>query len=355
MPKKITHRNQGFTLVELLVVIAIIGILIGMLLPAVQQVREAARRSQCQNQLRQMALGMHNYESSNQHFPSGMLSRTQNPGGGTATPQQKLDERGYGWATQILPQLEQQAVFDQCSEASNGLKTPTGVLGTGANAINIYQQILPIFICPSCPMEDLVPVRIVMPAPQALGKDAPDRAGAKSNYIGVYGNRGLNEQSDVGRVTNLSQISSRSGAVGNGQPQLNLEYPGILFLNSETTFGDIVDGSSNTFLLGERDGAPLGVDGAGEEQTRGAGYWCGSHKAQWINECLGSTSSEPDWTLNSASSGFFQQYIPFSSSHAGGANFARADGSVTFVTDEVAGDTYEFMGTKADGEFSDPL
>ena len=156
-------------------------------------------------------------------------------------------------------------------------------------------------------------------------------------------------------VRNLSQISSNVGTVAGDDARLALEYPGILFLNSETDFGEIVDGTSNTLLLGERDGAALGPDGSGEERTRAAGLWCGSHQANWINECLGSTSSEPDWTLNSASSGFFQQFVPFSSSHSGGANFARADGSVTFVADGVAGETYEFMGTKSDGEVVDPL
>ena len=351
MPKKTPQTGRGFTLVELLVVIAIIGILIGMLLPAVQQVREAARRSQCQNQLKQLALGMLNYESSQSRFPSGMLSRTVDEDGSASSAADKLSENGFGWATQILPQLEQSAVFDQCSEASNGLKTPSGVLGTGANAIDVFSEVMPIFICPSCPMDDRVPVRISMP----LGSVNPDRLGGKSNYVGVYGPKGLDAQSDVNNVANLSQVSNNVGATNTPEQKLAIEYPGILFLNSKTGFGDIVDGSSNTFLLGERDGAPLGADASNVERTRAAGLWCGSHQANWINECLGSTSAEPDWTLNSASAGFFQQFVPFSSSHAGGANFARADGSVTFVSDEVAGETYEFMGTKADGEVADPL
>ena len=343
-----TNRS-GFTLVELLVVIAIIGILIGMLLPAVQQVREAARRSQCQNQLRQMALAMHNYESALQRFPAGVLPKTVNDDGSVTSANDQLGQNGYCWSALILPQLEQQAVYDQLSAASNGLKAPTSVLQSGGDTTIVSRQVLPIFVCPSCPMDPLNPLRASM-----LDDGEND---AKSNYVGVYGNFGIDDKSDLANIDNLSEISSSIGAANTPERQVVAEYPGILFFNSRTEMSDIVDGTSNTFLIGERSGEIIGSSATGSDDfaMRAAAVWCGNHEAQWLNACLGSTSSEPDWTLNSASRGFFQQFVPFSSTHPGGANFARADGSVTFVSEEVAGETYEFMGTKSDGEVIDPL
>ena len=114
------RRSAAFTLVELLVVIAIIGILIGMLLPAVQQVREAARRTQCANSMRQMSLAMHNYESSNMHFPPGILPR--NPDQFSAL--QQLDRHGFNWSAIILPFMEQNAEFEILRSLSDNFNSP---------------------------------------------------------------------------------------------------------------------------------------------------------------------------------------------------------------------------------------
>ena len=129
-----------------------------------------------------------------------------------------------------------------------------------------------------------------------------------------------------------------------------------MFFNSAITFGQIPDGSSNTFVVGERDGQLLnGFDDQGEQYRRAASVWCGPREAAWLNAVLGPTTADPRFTLNSADGDFWTQWVPFSSSHPGGANFGRADGSVTFVPDEVDGRTFESMGTRNGGEVVNSL
>ncbi len=327
------RREQGFTLVELLVVIAIIGILIGMLLPAVQQVREAARRIQCGNQLRQISLAMLNYESANGHFPPGIQSRQVE---GTPTEAQAgammTKFKGFGWGAIILPFIEQNAIHQQLSDASSGLTNPTWVVA----GVNIGQQTISTYICPSCPMA-------------IEGEVRPEVEGHKSNYVGVMGPKWT--ENDLGDINDISRFELvKTGPLNSNLEKLNAQFPGILFFNSEITFGQIPDGSSNTFLVGERDGQQLEND-----YTRAASVWCGPNKAHWLNAVLAPTTADPTYTLNSAAGTFWTQWVPFSSSHPGGANFGRADGSVTFVPTEVDGRTFESMGTRNGGEVVNSL
>ena len=106
-------------------------------------------------------------------------------------------------------------------------------------------------------------------------------------------------------------------------------------------------GTSNTFVVGERDGARISLD---NDQLRSATVWFGNYKASWVNCHLAPTSAEPRWTLNGAIADNTTRWVNFSSSHTGGANFGRADGSIIFVPDTVDGFAFEAMGTKAGGE-----
>ena len=117
--------RKAFTLVELLVVIAIIGILIGMLLPAVQQVREAARRITCSNNLKQLSLAFHTYESAQMKFPPGTLPATP-ASNSDADRQAVADQVAFSWGTVILPQIEQQAQYDLLGQISDNFKNPYG-------------------------------------------------------------------------------------------------------------------------------------------------------------------------------------------------------------------------------------
>jgi prepilin-type N-terminal cleavage/methylation domain-containing protein/prepilin-type processing-associated H-X9-DG protein len=185
-----TGKRPAFTLVELLVVIAIIGILVALLLPAVQAAREAARRTQCTNNLKQFGVALHNYHDTYRTFPSGYIRST--------------GSRGWGWGALTLPFIEQQNVHD--------------ALGIGAGAAvpsspnNDTKTVISAFICPSDPSGNL----------------NLDRGGhAKSNYQGVYGSVKPNPDPNTGP--------------GNG----------MFFERSNIGFHSITDGSSNTLAVGE--------------------------------------------------------------------------------------------------------
>ena len=314
MSQQSKKGRQAFTLVELLVVIAIIGILIGMLLPAVQQVREAARRISCANKMRQMSLGMMNYESAHSHFPAGIQPKLNNTGNIV------WGDPGLCWGAILLPFVEQNSLYDQIGPLTNSLSdfgtyssaTSWGVPGldTELNGQFVANNVVSTFLCPSCPMGDFQTRRT-----QGQGLHA------KSNYVGVWGSRyRLNQQ--------------------------NNDPTGILYINSSTTFGEITDGSSNTFIIGERDGAPISAD-----LTRAASVWCSTARAQWLDTCLGPTTSDARHFLNATTFNHpSAQWHPFSSQHTGGATFGRADGSAQFVSESIDGLTYEAMGTRSGGE-----
>jgi len=206
MNRKTTTRSHGFTLVELLVVIAIIGILIGMLLPAVQQVREAARRIECANSMRQMALAAHNYESAHMHFPSGMRSRDFDPSD-EGSVNAALSQHGLNYTAILTPFLEQEP---QWSMLNNLIQTH-GIIRwwEGGGGTDHAQTILPIFICPSCPLGEINTVRA--------------NNHAKSNYVGVCGNRLF---SDLQQINNVSEVDdNRSGDLTTPLQRLNLDFP----------------------------------------------------------------------------------------------------------------------------------
>jgi len=137
------QSSHGFTLVELLVVIAIIGILIGMLLPAVQQVREAARRSACSNKMKQIALGMHNYASAYKHFPAGL---TSNPYTDEASATNEIDSHAWSFTTQTLPFMELNNLHDSLAQSSNNFATVRWWGGT--SGVDWAKTVVEIFFVP---------------------------------------------------------------------------------------------------------------------------------------------------------------------------------------------------------------
>ena len=316
MRHHLKRRGNGFTLVELLVVIAIIGILIGMLLPAVQAVREAARRISCANNMRQMSLAMLNFESANQRFPSGNLS---NPD--IADFSDAILNDGVNWSCIVLPFIEQGNQFEIVSSGSNGLRDTDAAYNLQDNAGNdVGSNVLPSFICPSCPMADINPERL-------------PRDHAKNNYVGIWGIEAPSAGSDYTDIAADPAVYDASN------------FTGILFLNSEIGFGDIADGASNTFVVGERDGAPISAT-----LTRGAATWLGSREANFLNQSLAPCSSNSSYTINSIEENNNNRWASISSQHTGGAQFGRADGSVEFISETIAADVYEAMGTRSGRE-----
>ena len=330
MQRAINKGKGGFTLVELLVVIAIIGILIGMLLPAVQAVREAARRMSCGNQMRQMTLGMLYYESAHQHFPAGMTSRTitQNIIDAGMVDEEVFKNHGLNWSCIILPFMEQNSMSELIKADSNNFTFPRWWVGPQGD---LAQVVLPIFLCPSDVMGEINTVR------------ANDHG--KSNYVGILGPR---LGADLGSISNFDQFTlDRSGSTGSAADRAELDFPGVLYFNSEVSMGQISDGTSNTFVVSERDGAPL----RNTEWTRAAATWCGANRSEWLNQCLAPTSIEPNQTINaSVFTSRNDQWTAITSQHTGGANFGRSDGSVEFVSETIDGLVYQGMGTKSGGE-----
>ena len=200
----VRYRYRGFTLIELLVVIAIIGVLVGLLLPAVQQAREAARRMTCVNNLKQTGLAMHGYYDSNRQLPSGYIS----PGMSAADPSASETAKGYAWGFVLLPYMEQSSLFDSIDQTGEAVGTSNEAKAAEAN--------LGGYRCPT----DTAPVSFSVNNGSGT-VDLPT-----SNYVAVLG---------------WNNVTTEAGQ-GNG----------VFFRNSDIQFRDIRDGLSTTICVGER-------------------------------------------------------------------------------------------------------
>lgn len=302
-----TTLNTGFTLVELLVVIAIIGVLIALLLPAVQQAREAARRMSCSNNLKQLGIAAHNYHDTFSTFPSGGII----PGGlgvclantsatVCTTPQ-------YGWGTFILPFIEQGNLYESVRTASDDFS----ISYNAAAVQSLAETELSAYRCPSDTMGKINPFR---------------RSVGTSNYIGIAGNTSHSS-------SNLFTAASWNGIFGH---------------NSETRMRDITDGLTNTAMFGERDGAAQGANIHLPDNGRhNAGIWVGVHQPTYPEGHFYflNTHAQYGFINNPA-----EPWRPLGSMHPGGAMFTLADGSVRFVSDTIEGTTYRNLGAMSDGQ-----
>lgn len=292
----ISRTRRGFTLIELLVVIAIIAILVALLLPAVQQAREAARRSDCKNKLKQVDLALHNYHDMHNMLPSGRF----HSGIGTYR---------WGWMPMILPQIDQGPLFEQLDFHVNGWQNGN---------YDFFKKPMPMFLCPSDALSQEIR--------EEEGFAAPTWILAQSDYAAVIG--------DYRNSTGVGQTPSY-GNVGYG----NNRVRGVIGRwGWAARFRDVTDGLSNTFFLGECIGAMCITQNWGTQS-----WGTTAHPINFQNDSLAQnlpTQGNPRW----------DESIGFRSFHTGGCHFAMGDGSVRFISENISGATYRSLASRQGGE-----
>lgn len=316
------YKKRGFTLVELLVVIAIIGILIALLLPAVQAAREAARRIQCSNNLKQLGTGMLQHESTYRRFPSGGWEWfwVGDPDRGSGK------EQPGSWLYSILPYVEQNDLYELGSDGDPDAVTQTQLDGSA----NRIATPLAIMNCPSRRRAIAYPVAWTAGKYFVNGKYIPE---------------GTTPVSEIARGDYAACAGDQFYAWTN--PSSSGEYTGICFNRSEVGIVDIQDGTSSTYMLGEKYLNPVcytnGLDEADNE-----GMYSGDD-----NDNQRSTYYDPTDELTHTPMRDLEGYpnrYRFGSAHAGGCNMVFCDGSVRSINYEIDPETHRRLGNRNDGQ-----
>jgi len=346
--------RRGFTLIELLVVIAIIAILIGLLLPAIQKVREAGNRSQCQNNLKQLGVGLQTYHDGYKRFPVGMNND---------------DNNCWGWGAAILPYIEQGAMWsalqgdptrfwvpipgggNNANPAYPGITSsdsmgtssrtnadaggPTGVTGQG-----VAKQPVPTFMCPSD----------IQPFTWSSG------GYAKTNYLGCMG-------SDTSAGGNWASWSVPNGGTENGM----LLQSNDNNKNWPVRIAEVKDGTANTVIVGEGTTTVGNLTAYPLLNQQDGPCWAGGHPSVSNNTNWDSRGPAPATSNNQGRQFVYLRVMDvaypvnsqtntqndnraFASQHPGGANFLLVDGSVKFITSSIEPAAYKAAGTRNGGE-----
>ncbi|QDT63780.1 DUF1559 domain-containing protein [Calycomorphotria hydatis] len=313
------RSRGGFTLIELLVVIAVIAILIALLLPAVQQAREAARRSQCQNNLKQIGLALHNYHDGHRTFPPGVVPNTI-----TYSPLD-FSSNGWGWPVHLLPFLEQQSLYQKLDVSSK-------MIAANLDADDIDQTAISSFICPSdANSSQLSPINDSGPCEVACSRHMFDSTigVGYSSYPGSFGSNRLHYDGYTAEfhITNPDACN------------------GMFCAGKSIRLRDITDGTSNTLIVGERSIINGGSNWIGIRNSSHTGHGDGGYSQVLFSAYRTNNPINKvyigDSTLDDAYAGSF---------HVGGAQFCMADGSVHFLTDVIDFNVYENLAQRNDGK-----
>lgn len=281
--------SRGFTLIELLVVICVITILLTLLTPAVQRSRDAARLAHCKNNLKQLGLAFHNYHDTVKAFPPGWTQYHPQPG----------PETRFGWAVFVLPYLDQVPLYKRLDFGTQR-----------AEPLSLFQTLIPVYRCPEDPSDDINAQR------------------------GEFGT--LTYSVNFGPVAPPRLIENGLAEFWPGQLPTPLSTGGLAHLNSKVGVRDIRDGTSNTFLIGER--SAIGS----------AAIWMGVRGNEFETDQV--TDCAPGHEINKSEAGF-------SSRHIGGAHFLMCDGAVRFVNEQIPSGpgtmqqtlVYQRLSGRADG------
>jgi prepilin-type N-terminal cleavage/methylation domain-containing protein len=327
-------KRNGFTLVELLVVIAIIGVLVALLLPAIQAAREAARRTQCVNQIRQLGIACHNFHDSRKRFPAA---------GEAVVPGSLQKATGMSWLALILPYVEGTNLRNlinsgqHWNHASNQVARETSV---------------PLFICPSTGND----LSVFIAAPGNTAEYAENTT-LRSHYVGIMGAKaapGCNNYPENG----YTMVLRNDGA---GDISGGLGGNGIIVFNGKVGVKDVSDGTSNTMMIGESswDSGPtrtwivgtlddssyrLNADGT----ASGHGWLYNSKNVMWPMHTA--FREKP----GQAASGYNSNDISLGSMHPGGAHIGLADGSSRFLSDEIPLNELKALTTRANDDTQNP-
>jgi prepilin-type N-terminal cleavage/methylation domain-containing protein/prepilin-type processing-associated H-X9-DG protein len=348
MRKTCRRQRSAFTLIELLVVIAIIAILIGLLLPAVQKVREAAARMQCQNNLKQFSLALHNYHDANQHFPvGGQLVFINDWTWNWSWPPEEHSP-SWSWIAQVLPYMEQDNLYVQAGVRNNPLN-----YNLAADATQVRS-----FLCPSDPdsgqpQPDLSFPRLDTWDP-ATNYYALRTVGC-TNYFGITGqNWGGDNHSWWGgdprfiwpavgtSLPPAGQFCPSCDGTFQGDGVFYLEWQdlinNVLDKRQGNRIADVTDGTSNTFMVGE-------------SLVRPSQFAAWAHGYSAFRTCgISPNAKRPDGTPFPPGYAGWPNNFGLSSRHSGGVQVGFADGSVHFVADSIDFSVYRAMASIKGGE-----